>query len=233
MSARRRAATVSRNHVPNRADGCLATVGEAAISQPAEPLRRSLARIGAGPILGVEGAEPLASPCVLPRVGWLVHLTVAQASLAATLKTLPARRLRRRWAGPSRQAPRPLCRQPHRRRGRTADPSLRGVGGALPLGPVSTLPVPLGNPRSSILGHPTARTIPETPRKSPETASEPVAERCGTRGQVSMPASRPSRYRAQSSMSRRRRSNRSVRRYAASMGLRTLCASAASATSRG
>ena len=136
-------------------------------------------------------------------------------------------------AEPSRQAPRPLCRQPHRRRGRTADPSLRGVGGALPLGPVSTLPVPLGNPRSSILGHPTARTIPETPRKSPETVSEPVAERCGTQGQVSMPASRPSRYRAQSSMSRRRRSNRSVRRYAASMGLRTLCASAASATSRG
>ena len=41
------------------------------------------------------------------------------------------------------------------------------------------------------------------------------------------------RYPAQSFISRRRRSNRSVRRYAASTRLRTLCASAASATSGG
>ena len=41
------------------------------------------------------------------------------------------------------------------------------------------------------------------------------------------------RYAAQSFISRRRRSNRSVRRYAASTRLRTLCASAASATSGG
>ena len=30
-----------------------------------------------------------------------------------------------------------------------------------PSGPVSTLPIPLGNPRSSILGDPTARRVPE------------------------------------------------------------------------
>ena len=38
------------------------------------------------------------------------------------------------------------------------------------------LPVPLGDPRSSILGDSTARNLPEMPPCRPETASEPVAE---------------------------------------------------------
>ena len=38
------------------------------------------------------------------------------------------------------------------------------------------LPVPLGDPRSSILGDSTAHNLPEMPPSSPETASEPVAE---------------------------------------------------------
>ena len=35
---------------------------------------------------------------------------------------------------------------------------------------VSALPVPLGDRRSSILGHPTARSFPEMPLEHPETA---------------------------------------------------------------
>ena len=71
---------------------------------------------------GVEGAEPLASPLFPQRVGWLSHLTVAQASPAATRETLLTRCPRRRWPGRRGQAPRPLGRQPHGRRGRTGRP---------------------------------------------------------------------------------------------------------------
>ena len=131
-------------------------------------------RASARALLGIEGASPSSAPLYPQGVGWLNHLTVVQASPRMPAKTLPARRLRRRWPGRLGQAPRPLCRQPHRRRGRTADPSLLGVVGARPRGPVSALPVPLGDRRSSILGHSTARRYPETPPESPETASEPV-----------------------------------------------------------
>ena len=92
---------------------------------------------------------------------------------------------------------------------------------------------PTPTPRELAIVDPRARRIPETPRKGPETASESVAESFGTQCQVSVPALRPSRYTVQSSMSRRRRSNRSVLRYAASTLFCTTCASAASMTSRG
>ena len=38
---------------------------------------------------------------------------------------------------------------------------------------VSALPIPLGDPRSSIWGDPVARRLPEMPPKPGETASEP------------------------------------------------------------
>jgi len=70
------------------------------------------------------------------------------------------------------------------------------------------LPLPLGDPRSCVRGAPTARTIPEMLSERPEMASEPRSRLVA--------ASQPARYSAQSSMSRRLRSNRSVRMYAAS-----------------
>ena len=70
---------------------------------------------------------------------------------------------------------------------------------------------------------------PKSHQKARQTAPEPDR---GGQGQVSVPALRPARYASQSFMSRRR-SNRSVRRYAASTLFRTACASAASMTSRG
>ena len=68
-------------------------------------------------LFGIEGAEPLASPCVLPGVCWLDHLSVAQASPRTTstraLETKSSRRApaaRRRDAGrgtPASQSPEP------------------------------------------------------------------------------------------------------------------------------
>ena len=115
--------------------------------------------------------------------------------------------------------------------------SLKDGEGAPPGAPAarsySGLPLPLGDRRSSLSGDPTARSFPELPPDPPETASEPVAEKAATSVQVPAHALRPARYPAQSSISRRRRSNRSVRRYAASTLFWTTCASAASTTSRG
>ena len=55
----------------------------------AKPSAAILARFGAD-CLGVEGAEPPASPAVIPGVGWLGHLSVAQASLGGRLRNASA-----------------------------------------------------------------------------------------------------------------------------------------------
>ena len=62
-------------------------------------------------------------------------------------------------------------------------PSLFGDSGAPWRAQHFALPVPLGDRRSSILGDPTARGLPETPPESPSTASDPGR---GVRGQVSV-----------------------------------------------
>ena len=62
-------------------------------------------------------APPLASPCVLPGVGWLDALSLCQASLGTPPKHLSGHRPEQRPPGRRGQAPRPLGRQPQGRRG--------------------------------------------------------------------------------------------------------------------
>ena len=190
-----------RDLVPIRPDGCPPTAwpGKASCPDQQVSLRR-VERLGPGRLVGrrvaagktaaahelravSEGVvgdrrgKPLASPCVLPRVGWLSHLTVAQASPAATRETLPVRRTKRRWPGRRGQAPRPLGRQPHRRRGRTGRPVILGDGGALPAPPAFR---PTRTPRRPAIvalrrSYGPYR-LPETPPSSPGVASEPVVQ---------------------------------------------------------
>ena len=129
-------------------------------------------------------------------------------------------------AGPS-QVRRPLRPRPHGRGGTTGRPSLFGDGGALRRAPISPYPYPTetGDRRSEAILRPVG--YPKCPGV-PGNGLWAAVTGCGTSNQAPAPALWPARYSAQSLMSRRRRSNRSVRRYATSTWLRTLCASAAS-----
>ena len=126
-----------------------------------------------------------------PR-GWSAHcqtatLNVACAGSPATNRVgsqpggrLPARLLHaaRNSAPPGcrGQALRPLGRQPHEREANRRPRHLPGDSGALCRPTLFALPLPLGNPRSSILGDPATRRLPEMPPSRPETASEPCRE---------------------------------------------------------
>ena len=136
------------------------------------------------------GSTPRQSANVLHRVCWLAHNNSGPSQPGERPRNAPARRPRRRSPDRSGQAPPPPGRGPHgtaRWKATTSSPPTTALPPARP--PVFALPLPLGNPRSSIWSDPSARRYPETPRKSPETASEPVARS----DQVSEPAPWPTR----------------------------------------
>ena len=132
------------------------------------PPAANVARRKAG---GSRGAQhpPCQSAMFNIACAGLTTLTVVQASRANARKTL--RRAARNGGSPTRrgQAPWPLGRWPHGRevRKRPRHPRRRGRS---PARPSSALPLPLGDRRSSILGHPMARRLPEQPPDRPETA---------------------------------------------------------------
>ena len=84
------------------------------------------------------GSQPLASPGVLHGVGWLDHRSVAQASFGTPPKHLSGHRPKLHPPGHRRQAPRPVGRQPHERRGGRGRPDRWRR--SLPRRPVSALP---------------------------------------------------------------------------------------------
>ncbi len=164
--------------------------------------RRSLNPCRLARDVGDRRGTPLASPAVIPGVGWLTTSNGREPAPADARKRAPGGRPRRRRPGRRGQAPRPRDRRPH---GRRSAPSRAYAMAALSAPrPGFHRPVPLGDPRSSILGDSTARIFPEMP---PETASEP---RRGS-GQVSVPVVRTARYSAHCSIRTRRRSKRSER----------------------
>ena len=176
------------------------------------------------------GGAPLARARML-NIAWagLGPVTGPKPALRTPAQSLPGHRPEQPRPGRRGQAPPPPGRGPHRRRSGKRPPHPWRRRRALCRALIFPLPLPLGNPRSSLRrfhGPYLPRNAPSSPRERPLSPS-------GVSGQISAPALRSARYSAQSSISRRRRSNRSVRRYAASTGLRTTCASAASATSRG
>ena len=164
--------------------------------QPSRRTRRPRSlRASARDLSGVEGAEPLASPLFPQRVGWLDHLSVAQASPAAARKDAPASRPRRRWPGCRGQAPRPLGCRPHGRRAQRATRHFL-ASAALPAAhrfPPCPYPSQTRDRRSWANLRP--RGIPETSPESPKTAFEPVGGRYGTSrsglGALSGPPDRP------------------------------------------
>ena len=105
---------------------------------------------------GSQGAQPPASPAVIPWVSWLVHLNVGQASAVDTRETLHnAARNRRAVAG---QLPGLVIVGLTDGKDRPSR-TLRRRGSLL-RAPVAPYPrSPLGDPRSSILGAPTSRRV--------------------------------------------------------------------------
>ena len=188
------------------------------------------------PLVGSEGAQPPAKPLpgthgVWPqRVGWLSHLTVAQASPEARRETLPARRPEQPRPGRRGQAPRPLGRQPHGRRGRTGrpvtPPRRRHL---LPHGPFPPYPYPsgTGDRRSWAILRPVS--TPKCLRNAPKRPPSPVA------GSSQLPAAayRCVTYSLHACMTSARRSSRSERWYACTTWLLGTWARQASATSAG
>ena len=92
----RRGAGRAGQCVAGRAGGCRPSIALGSTRRCSEP--RSAPRLARGskgstasprrPLPGFEGAESLASPAVIPWVGWLDHLTVVQASRADARETL-------------------------------------------------------------------------------------------------------------------------------------------------
>ena len=107
------------------------------------------------------------------RVGWLSHQTVDKPALRPPSKPFPRAARDGGGRAVAGKLPDLSDRQPRGRRGRTCRPvaPLRWRR-SLPR-TESALPVPPGDPRSSILGHSTARRLPEEAPLRPETASEP------------------------------------------------------------
>gem|GEM_PF-2038808 len=129
------------------ADTRAVTTGGAALRHHAAPTRgkgaappcatlHTGARFSGGSKGG--GSQPLASPGVLHGVGWLDHRSVAQASFGTPPKHLSGHRPKLHPPGHRRQAPRPVGRQPHERRGGRGRPDRWRR--SLPRRPVSALP---------------------------------------------------------------------------------------------
>ena len=135
----------------------------------AKPSAAILARFGAD-CLGVEGAEPPASPAVIPGVGWLGPPNSGPSQPGGRPRNAPASRPRRRWPGRRGQALRPLGCRPHGRRARRATRHFLATAAHPAAHRFPPYPVPLGDPRSSILGDPAARRSPEMPPGPPGNA---------------------------------------------------------------
>ncbi len=139
------------------------------------PARALLRRAGSR---GFEGgrSHPRQSANVLHRVGWLTDLKKVSQPSAKPPKPPLRARSGAASTGPSR-ASSPASPSPFSRTARaTGDPvTSLARAAALCRSPLFALPLPLGNPRSSISGDPSARRLPEMPPGHPETASEPVA----------------------------------------------------------
>ena len=99
----RRGAGRAGQCVAGRAGGCRPSIALGSTRRCSEPRSApSLARGAKGstasprrPLPGFEGAESLASPAVIPGVGWLSHLTVAKPALQRSdsgLRFSPERR---------------------------------------------------------------------------------------------------------------------------------------------
>ena len=89
-AARPRAGAALRSLVFVRADGRPASVGEEAISHRGEPVARDLCGLRRGTCRGSRGRSPSSAPLYPQRVGWLGHLSVAQASLGGRLRNASA-----------------------------------------------------------------------------------------------------------------------------------------------
>ncbi len=95
------------------------------------------------------------------------------ASPAPPPKCPSGRRPEQRPSSSRGQAPRPRRRHPQGRRGRPARLITPRAAPRSVDRPVSGLPVPLGDLRSSLLGHPVARRFPENPPLRPKTGLNP------------------------------------------------------------
>ena len=126
---------------------------------PARAIHRSAGQ------LGIEGAESLASPRVIPGVCWLVGLNMRQASLGSALRNASPGTARNSLDGAV------AAKLPGLLAAGLTD--CEGENGALRRPSHSTRPIPLGDPGSSILRDPVARRSPEMPPCRPITASEP------------------------------------------------------------
>ena len=155
--------------------------------RPAGPPKRPLTsrgdRSGLGPAVAVGGAGSPDVASESPSIGAEFPLSECDANRCRRLARAADRavpvELGRLLAVTGRFSEVSPDQGPHGRRGGKRPPHPGDEGGAPLAPPHFALPVPLGHPRSSILGHPTARIYPETCLERTKPASEPFEEGCG------------------------------------------------------
>ena len=162
-------------------------------------------RASARRLSGIEGARPSSAPLFPQRVGWLPASNRVGSQPCGRLRTAPAHRPKRRTPGRRGEAPRPLGRQPHERRGATGRPvTLRRRRRSQPCSRFPPYPYPsgTGDRRSWAIPRPVA--YPKYPWDTQKRPSEPVAEvatrqvrsPCLLSGPRDTPTSRPSGHAA-------------------------------------
>jgi hypothetical protein len=163
-----------------------------------------------GNVRGVEGTEPLVSRSVQHCVGWLDHTNSGPSQPGERPQNAPARRPRRQSYDRRGQPPLPLGRGPHGRRGqratRVTSLAITALSADRRFSPY-LYPSGTRDRRSPSILWPVG--YPKSLWKTPKRPLSP------SRGRQALRT--PERYAFQSATSRYRRSNRPVRRCAASI----------------